>query len=160
MTHIDENGAARIVDIGAKTETMRRGIASVELLTRADVVDAILGGKLKKGDAVAVARVAGIMAAKKTAELIPLCHPIPITKITIDIGPAASANAIIVVATVETVGRTGVEMEAMTAASVTALTLYDMAKAIDKSMIISNLRLIEKTGGKSGDYRLADHDIG
>lgn len=155
MTHIDENGAARIVDVGEKTETLRRAVASAELRAKAEIVDAIFGGKLKKGDAIAVARVAGIMAAKKTAELIPLCHPIPITKIAVDIEPAASADGIVITSIVETVGRTGVEMEALTAASVTALTLYDMAKALDKSITISNLRLVEKSGGKSGDYRLA-----
>lgn len=156
LTHIDENGAARIVDIADKTEAMRRAVAAADMHAGRDVVDAIFSGRMKKGDAVAVARVAGIMAAKKTADLIPLCHPIPITKIAIDIEPSASGDAIVITACVETVGRTGVEMEALTAASVTALTLYDMAKALDKSMTISNLRLLKKRGGKSGDYGPAD----
>src|SRR5690606_22226358 len=107
----------------------------------------------KKGDAVAVARVAGIMAAKKTSELIPLCHPIPVTKIAVDIEGGAKLHVIAITATVETVGRTGVEMEALTAASVAALTLYDMAKALDKAMTITNVGLMEKSGGKSGDFR-------
>lgn len=153
LTHLDDKGAARIVDIADKTETLRRAVAVAELHATAEIVDAIFGGTLKKGDAIAVARVAGIMAAKKTSELIPLCHPIPITKITIDIDRGTSEYIIAVTATAETFGRTGVEMEALTAASVSALTLYDMAKAIDKSMRIENVRLLEKSGGKSGDYK-------
>lgn len=151
LTHLDEKGQAHIVDISEKTETKRRAVAHAELHATAEIVDAILGGTLKKGDAVAVARVAGIMAAKKTSELIPLCHPIPVTKIAVEIERAADA-VIRIEATVETTARTGVEMEALTAASVAALTLYDMAKAMDKSMTISNLQLLAKSGGKSGDY--------
>lgn len=153
LTHLDESGAARIVDIGEKTETRRRAVAHAELHASPDIVSAILGGDLKKGDAVAVARVAGIMAAKRTSELIPLCHPIALTKVTVDIGPGETPGIIAIAATAETVGRTGVEMEALTAASVAALTLYDMGKALDKSMTITNIRLEEKSGGKSGDYQ-------
>ncbi|WMT90470.1 cyclic pyranopterin monophosphate synthase MoaC [Pelagibacterium sp. H642] len=153
LTHLDEKGAARIVDISGKDETARRAVAGAELRATDEIVEAILGGTLKKGDAVAVARVAGIMAAKKTSELIPLCHPIPVTKIGIDIERSAKPDVIVVTATVETVGRTGVEMEALTAASVAALTLYDMAKALDKAMTITNVGLMEKSGGKSGDFR-------
>lgn len=152
LTHLNEKGEAHIVDIGDKAETHRRAQARAELHATPGIVAAILGGTLKKGDAVAVARVAGIMAAKKTSELIPLCHPIPVTKITVEIAQAGDA-VIAVEATVETTGRTGVEMEALTAASVAALTLYDMAKALDKSMTITNLQLVEKSGGKSGDYK-------
>ena len=152
LTHLDEKGAARIVDISAKDETVRRAVAVAELHATADIVEAIFGGVLKKGDAIAVARVAGIMAAKKTSELIPLCHPIPVTKIAVEIERGEAAHIIAVTASVETVGRTGVEMEALTAASVAALTLYDMAKALDKSMTITNVRLMEKSGGKSGDF--------
>ncbi|RDE07972.1 cyclic pyranopterin monophosphate synthase MoaC [Pelagibacterium lacus] len=152
LTHLDEQGAARIVDIAGKDETVRRAVAGAELHASPAIVEAIFGGALKKGDAVAVARVAGIMAAKKTSELIPLCHPIPVTRITVDIEPVAAPGIIAIRATVETVGRTGVEMEALTAASVTALTLYDMAKALDKSMTITDLRLLSKSGGKSGDF--------
>lgn len=153
LTHLDEKGAARIVDIAGKAETVRRAVAGAELHATPEIVEAIFGGMLKKGDGIAVARVAGIMAAKKTAELIPLCHPIPVTKIAVDIERGEAAGVIAVSAIVETVGRTGVEMEALTAASVAALTLYDMAKALDKSMTITNVRLIEKSGGKSGDFR-------
>lgn len=160
LTHLDDAGAARIVDVAGKQETARRAVAACQLRATPEIVDAIFGGSLKKGDAVAVARVAGIMAAKKTAELIPLCHPIPITRIAIDIARSDEDGVIDVTATVETVGRTGVEMEALTAASVAALTLYDMAKALDKSMVIANLRLLEKTGGKSGDYKGTSHDFG
>ncbi|WP_255714353.1 cyclic pyranopterin monophosphate synthase MoaC [Pelagibacterium xiamenense] len=152
LTHLNERGEAHIVDIGAKAETRRRAVAAAELHATPEIVAAIFGGGLKKGDAVAVARVAGIMAAKKTSELIPLCHPIPMTKIDIDIEPKGK-NAVSVTATVETTARTGVEMEALTAASVAALTLYDMAKALDKAMTITNVQLIEKSGGKSGTFK-------
>ena len=153
LTHLDEAGAVRIVDISGKDETVRRAVAGAVLHATPEIVEAIFGGTLKKGDAVAVARVAGIMAAKKTSELIPLCHPIPVTKIAVDIERGETPETIAIAATVETVGRTGVEMEALTAASVTALTLYDMAKALDKSMTISGVQLIEKSGGKSGDFK-------
>lgn len=152
LTHLNEKGEAHIVDIGDKAETHRRALARAELHATPEIVAAILGGTLKKGDAIAVARVAGIMAAKKTSELIPLCHPIPVTKIAVEIARAGDA-VIAVEALVQTTGRTGVEMEALTAASVAALTLYDMAKAMDKSMTITNVQLIEKSGGKSGDYK-------
>lgn len=153
LTHLDETGAARIVNISQKDETVRRAVAAAELHATAEIVEAIFGGTLKKGDAIAVARVAGIMAAKKTAELIPLCHPIPVTRIAVEIERGQAPHIIAIAATVETVGRTGVEMEALTAASIAALTLYDMAKALDKSMTITNVRLIEKSGGKSGDFQ-------
>lgn len=152
LTHLDEAGAARIVDIAGKDETLRRAVAGAVLIATPEIVDAILGGTLKKGDAIAVARVAGIMAAKKTSELIPLCHPIPVTKIAVAIERGKAEGSISIEAVVETMGRTGVEMEALTAASVTALALYDMAKGLDKSMTIENLRLVAKSGGKSGDY--------
>lgn len=153
LTHLDEKGAARIVDISGKPDTKRIAIAGAELHATAEIVAAVLGGDLKKGDAVAVARVAGIMAAKRTADLIPLCHPIAISKIAIDIGHGPEPHVITIHAQVETTGPTGVEMEALTAASVAALTLYDMGKALDKSMTITNVRLLEKSGGKSGDFR-------
>lgn len=156
LTHLDENGAARIVDISDKPDTKRIALAAAELHATPSIVSAILGGNLKKGDAVAVARVAGIMAAKKTAELIPLCHPIPISKIAIAIEQGTAAHIISIEAEVSTTGPTGVEMEALTAASVAALTLYDMGKALDKSMTISNVRLLSKSGGKSGDFQRED----
>jgi len=155
LTHLNADGEAHMVDVGGKAETARRAIASASLEAQPDTVTAIFGGTLGKGDALAVARVAGIMAAKKTSELIPLCHPIALTKVEVDITKAAPGR-IAILATAQTTGKTGVEMEALTAASVTALTLYDMAKAIDRGMTISAVRLEEKTGGKSGTYRRED----
>jgi cyclic pyranopterin phosphate synthase len=151
LTHLDEKGQARIVDIGDKAATRRRAVARARLEAEPETVAAILGGTLKKGDAIAVARIAGIMAAKKTSDLIPLCHPIALTSVTVDIEGAG--NALAITAAAETVGPTGVEMEALTAASVAALTLYDMAKAMDRGMRIAAVELIEKSGGKSGDFR-------
>ena len=150
LTHLNEKGEAHIVDIGAKPVTARRAVARATLEAQPETVAAIAGGTLKKGDAIAVARIAGIMAAKKTSELIPLCHPIALSKVEVDI--AAEDGSLVVTATAETVDRTGVEMEAMTAASVAALTLYDMAKAMDRGMRIAQVELVEKTGGKSGDF--------
>lgn len=151
LSHLNDKGEAHIVDIGDKPATRRRAVASGRLIGKPETIATILGGGLKKGDAIAVARIAGIMAAKKTSELIPLCHPIPLTKVSVDIEPDGD-NAIRITASAETTGQTGVEMEALTAASVTALTLYDMAKAIDRAMVISDLCLVEKSGGKSGDF--------
>jgi cyclic pyranopterin monophosphate synthase len=152
LTHLNEKGEAHIVDIGEKSETRRRAIARAELHASSAIVDAIMDGTLKKGDALAVARIAGIMAAKKTSELIPLCHPIPVTKVAVDIVRGQAPSSIEIEASVETTGRTGVEMEALTAVSVAALTLYDMAKALDKAMTITNVQLVAKSGGVSGDY--------
>ncbi|HQZ13557.1 MAG TPA: cyclic pyranopterin monophosphate synthase MoaC [Devosia sp.] len=151
LTHLNARGEAHIVDIGDKPATRRRAVASARLEALPETVAAILGGTLKKGDAVAVARIAGIMAAKKTSELIPLCHPIALTSVSVDI--EADGSALLITATAETTGQTGVEMEALTAASVAALTLYDMAKAMDRGMTIAAVRLVEKTGGKSGDFK-------
>lgn len=151
LTHLNARGEAHIVDIGDKAVTRRRAVAQARLCAGATTVATIMGGGLKKGDALAVARVAGIMAAKKTSELIPLCHPIPLTKVSVDIeqdGP----TTILIRATAETTGQTGVEMEALVAASTTALTLYDMAKAIDRAIVITDMCLLEKSGGKSGDF--------
>jgi cyclic pyranopterin phosphate synthase len=153
LTHLNERGEARIVDIGDKPATRRRAVAEARLFANPETIAAIAGGTLKKGDAIAVARIAGIMAAKRTAELIPLCHPIALTHVTIDIAP--ETDALRITASAETTGPTGVEMEALTAASVAALTLYDMAKAMDRAMRIEGLMLVEKTGGKSGDYHRA-----
>jgi cyclic pyranopterin phosphate synthase len=151
LTHLNERGEAHIVDIGGKAVTTRRAVAHARLEAQPATVEAITGGTLKKGDAMAVARIAGIMAAKKTSELIPLCHPIGLNKVEIDI--FVEDGELVVMATAETDDRTGVEMEAMTAASGAALTLYDMAKSIDRAMRISAVELVEKSGGKSGDYR-------
>lgn len=151
LTHLNERGEAHIVDVGDKAATKRRAVARARLEAQAETIVQIMGGGLKKGDALAVARIAGIMAAKKTSELIPLCHPIALTKVSVDI--AEADGAIEITATAETIGPTGVEMEALTAASVAALTLYDMAKGIDRGMRIAAVELVEKTGGKSGTFR-------
>lgn len=152
LTHLNQAGEAHIVDIGAKVPTARRAVASARLEGKPETIAAILGGGLKKGDALAVARIAGIMAAKKTSDLIPLCHPIALSRIEVTIERADDA-ALSITATAEALDRTGVEMEALTAASVAALTLYDMAKAIDRGMRISAVQLEEKSGGKSGDFK-------
>ncbi|WP_323013073.1 cyclic pyranopterin monophosphate synthase MoaC [Devosia sp.] len=152
LTHLDATGAAHIVDIGDKAVTRRRAVAQARLLGKAETLAAILGGALKKGDALAVARVAGIMAAKKTADLIPLCHPLALTKVSIAI-EADGETALLVRATAETTGQTGVEMEALVAASTAALTLYDMAKALDRGMVVTDICVLEKSGGKSGDFQ-------
>ena len=151
LTHLNQRGEAHIVDIGDKASTRRRAVARARLEAKPETIEAILGGALKKGDAVAVARVAGIMAAKKTAELIPLCHPIPLTSVSVEI--AADGPALTITATAETTGQTGVEMEAMTVASDAALMLYDMAKSMDRAMTITQVQLVEKSGGKSGDFK-------
>ena len=151
LTHLNERGEAHIVDVGGKAVTARRAVARAVLEAQPATIEAIAGGTLKKGDALAVARIAGIMAAKKTSDLIPLCHPIGLNRVEIDI--AAEGNTLVILATAETNDRTGVEMEAMTAASVAALTLYDMAKGIDRAMRVTGIELMEKSGGKSGDFR-------
>ena len=151
LTHLNQKGEAHIVDVGSKDITARRAVARATLEAKPETVDAMTGGGLKKGDALAVARIAGIMAAKKTSELIPLCHPIALNKVEVEI--TAGGGTVTILATAETNDRTGVEMEAMTAASVAALTLYDMAKGIDRAMRISTVELVEKSGGKSGDFR-------
>lgn len=155
LTHLNTRGEAHIVDIADKAATKRRAVAAATLLARPETIAAIMGGALKKGDALAVARIAGIMAAKRTADLIPLCHPITLTSVTVDIAEAPDKAGIAIAATAETTGQTGVEMEALVAATTAALTLYDMAKGLDRSMTIDNVRLTEKTGGKSGDFRSA-----
>lgn len=154
LTHLNERGEAHIVDIGDKPVTRRCAVAQARISGQPETIATIMGGGLKKGDALAVARIAGIMAAKKTSELIPLCHPIPLTKVSVEI-EADGETAILILATAETTGQTGVEMEALVAASNTALTLYDMAKAIDRAMVISDLCLVEKSGGKSGNFTRA-----
>lgn len=151
LTHLDEDGAARMVDVGAKAVTAREAVASGRIDMSVEAARAIADGLVKKGDVLAVARVAGIMAAKKTADLIPLCHPIALSAVTVDFD--LDAAGVTVTATARTAGQTGVEMEALTAASVALLTIYDMAKALDKAMVIGAVQLEAKTGGKSGDWR-------
>lgn len=151
LTHLDDTGAAHMVDIGGKAVTAREAVARGRITMSAEAAAAIRDGSVKKGDVLATARIAGIMAAKKTSELIPLCHPLPLTRVAIDLD--LDDTGVTATATAATEGKTGVEMEALTAVSVTLLTLYDMAKALDKGMVLSNIRLITKTGGKSGDWR-------
>ncbi|WP_261623483.1 cyclic pyranopterin monophosphate synthase MoaC [Nesterenkonia marinintestina] len=155
LTHVREDGSAHMVDVGDKDVTARRAAAESTLHTRPDVVAQILTGGLPKGDALAVARVAGIMGAKRTPELVPLCHPLPISGVTVDFAPAGpeqEPDAVRISAEVRTTGRTGVEMEALTAASVAALTLYDMIKALDRAAEITATRVVTKSGGASGDW--------
>ncbi|MGE3693070.1 MAG: cyclic pyranopterin monophosphate synthase MoaC [Novosphingobium sp.] len=151
LTHLDEQGHARMVDVGGKAETARVAIASGRIRMNAAALDAIRQGNVPKGDVFAAARIAGIMAAKKTAELIPLCHPLGLDAVTVDF--TFEDNAVRARASASLTGRTGVEMEAMTACSIALLTIYDMAKALDKGMVIEEVRLIEKRGGKSGHWQ-------
>jgi cyclic pyranopterin phosphate synthase len=152
LSHFDDAGSARMVDVGGKPETERSATASAVVSMRPETLTLILDRKTAKGDVIEVARLAGIMAAKKTGDLIPLCHPLPITNVTLDFTPTGP-ETLAISATVKTIGRTGVEMEALTAVSVAALTVYDMAKAIDRGMIIGPIRLESKSGGNSGDFR-------
>ena len=151
LTHLDDAGAARMVDVGGKAVTAREAIATGRITMSTAAAQAIAAGTVKKGDVLAVARIAGIMAAKRTAELIPLCHPLPLSRVAIDLAP--DAQGVTVTASAATEGRTGVEMEALTAVSLALLTIYDMAKAIDKAMVIGDVRLVAKSGGASGDWR-------
>lgn len=151
LTHLDAQGKARMVDLGGKAETRRVAVAEGRIEMSAAALSAVRDGAVPKGDVLAAARIAGIMAAKKTAELIPLCHPLALDAVTVDF--AVEDDAVRVIASAAISGRTGVEMEALTAASVALLTIYDMAKALDKAMVISGLRLLEKRGGKSGDWK-------
>ncbi len=154
LTHIDDQGAARMVDVSAKPDTHRQAIATGRITMSAAAATAIRDGAVPKGDVLAAARIAGIMAAKRTGELIPLCHPLPITSATIDL--AVDDTGVTATATIATTGKTGVEMEAMTAVTVALLTVYDMAKAIDKAMVVGEVRLLSKSGGKSGDWHAPD----
>jgi len=152
LTHLDERGAARMVDVSGKDVTARSATAHATVEMKIETLELILSGAAKKGDVLATARIAGIMAAKKTSDLIPLCHPLAITKAEVSFTPQGS-SALDIAATVKVEGKTGVEMEALTAVSVAALTVYDMCKAVDRGMRITNICLHEKSGGKSGRYR-------
>ncbi len=156
LTHIDESGQARMVDVSAKPDTERLAVAKGEVVMRPETLDLIRAGALKKGDVLTVAQLAGIMAAKRTAELIPLCHPLPLTKVEIVLELDSNLPGVHITATARTVAKTGVEMEALTAVSVAALTIYDMAKAAEKTMRLQNIRLVEKRGGRSGDVVLQE----
>lgn len=154
LTHLDQQGQAQMVDVSAKAQTVRTAIAIGRVRMKPETLAAIQAGNTPKGDVLATARIAGIMGAKQTSSLIPLCHPLPIQKVEVQITPDADLPGFQLQATVKTKAETGVEMEALTAVSVAALTLYDMAKALEKSIAIESIQLLEKTGGKSGDYRL------
>ena len=153
LTHFDASGQATMVDVSAKAETAREATARARITMQPDTLALILSGTARKGDVLGVARLAGIMAAKRTADLIPLCHPLPIAAVTVDLVADSELSAVEITATVRTTGRTGVEMEALTAASVAALTVYDMCKAVDRGMVVENLRVVAKSGGASGDFR-------
>ena len=153
LTHLGAKGEANMVDVGDKAETTRTAIAEGFVSMRPETLKMILDGDAKKRDVLGTARIAGIMAAKKTHELIPLCHPLLLTKVSVDIEPDTALPGLRVTALARVTGKTGVEMEALTAASVACLTIYDMAKAADRAMVISGIKLVEKTGGKSGDYK-------
>ena len=152
LTHFDAEGRAVMVDVSGKDETARTAIAGASVLMAKETLALILSGGHKKGDVLGVARLAGIMAAKRTPELIPLCHPLPLASVEVDLVPDPARNAVDIKATCKLTGRTGVEMEALTAASVAALTIYDMCKAVDRGMRITDLRLLHKSGGKSGTF--------
>ncbi|MEQ9527029.1 MAG: cyclic pyranopterin monophosphate synthase MoaC [Parvibaculaceae bacterium] len=153
LTHIGPDGRARMVDVGDKAVTARTAVAHGRVDMAPETLKLALGRDTKKGDPIAIAELAGIMAAKKTSDLIPLCHPLPLTSVKVDIEAIDGESALGVTARVKTSGQTGVEMEALTAVSAACLTLYDMLKVVDKSMVMGGIELVEKTGGKSGDYR-------
>jgi cyclic pyranopterin monophosphate synthase len=157
LTHIGASGEAHMVDVGAKAETERTAIAEGAVTMLPGTLQMILDGDAKKGDVLGAARIAGILAAKKTHELIPLCHPLLLTKVSVDIEPDEALPGLRVRALARVTGKTGVEMEALTAASIACLTIYDMAKAVDRGMVISGIRLVEKSGGQSGDYKSGDY---
>ncbi len=154
LTHINENGDAQMVDVSDKNNTAREAKAGAVVLMNAETLKLIVSGSHKKGDVLAVARVAGIQAAKKCSELIPLCHPLMLSKVSIELTPNQEKSCIEIIATAKLNGKTGVEMEALTAASIAALTIYDMCKAVDRFMKIDNVQLLEKKGGKSGHWKL------
>ena len=156
LTHFNEQGEAHMVDVGEKNQTHRVAICEGTITMQPETLEKILQGNHKKGDVLGIARVAGIMASKKTSDLIPLCHPLMLTHVDIEFTPNTDSNSIYCTCRVETRGQTGVEMEALTAIQVALLTIYDMCKAVDRGMSMTNIRLIEKKGGKSGHWRLTD----
>lgn len=153
LTHIDESGRARMVDVGSKDSTQRVAVARGHVKMEPDTLALIVDGQIKKGDVITVAEIAGVMGAKRTSDLIPLCHPLGLNQVVVNCLPNQAEGTLDIEATARVNGKTGVEMEALTAVSVAALTIYDMAKAVDKGMTIENIRLVYKSGGKSGEYR-------
>ncbi len=158
LTHVGSDGEARMVDVSGKDRTARVAVAEGRVRMAAATLRAILAGDAKKGDVIGAARIAGIMAAKKTSDLIPLCHPLQLSKVLVDIAPDEALPGLAVRAEARCVGSTGVEMEALTAVAVACLTVYDMAKAIDRGMVVEAIRLVEKRGGKSGEWRAQEHE--
>ncbi len=156
LTHLDEAGRARMVDVGDKADTVRVAVARGSVTMQPETLALIMEGNLKKGDVLTVAQLAGIMAAKRTSDLIPMCHPLMLNHVAVTCTPNPAASHIDIEATVRLTGKTGVEMEALTAVSVAALTIYDMAKAVDRGMIIGNVRVVQKSGGKSGDWNFEE----
>lgn len=152
LTHLDASGRAQMVDVGAKPDSERVAVAGGAVYMQRETLQLIRDGAIKKGDVLTIARIAGIMAAKRTSELIPMCHPIPLTHLEVEITLDDESNSAKIVASARTIGKTGVEMEALTAVTAAGLTIYDMAKAVDRSMRISDVRLLEKHGGQHGDY--------
>jgi|EP01034_Spumella_vulgaris_P033816 cyclic pyranopterin monophosphate synthase len=152
LTHFDTTGQAHMVDVGAKQETHRTAVASGSIRMKPETLAIILAGSAKKGDVLGIARIAAIMGAKRTSDLVPLCHPLALTRVTVDFSTDEAASSVHCTAQVETYGKTGVEMEALTAVQVGLLTVYDMCKAVDRGMVMSNIRVMEKHGGKSGDW--------
>jgi cyclic pyranopterin phosphate synthase len=153
LSHLDDSGRARMVDVGGKPDTERIAIAKGEVQMKKETLDLIRSGQIKKGDVLTVAQIAGITASKRTSDLIPLCHPLPLTHVDVDLVLDESLPGVLITATAKTIGKTGVEMEALTSVSIAALTVYDMAKAAEKTMRIQNIRLVEKHGGQSGDVK-------
>jgi cyclic pyranopterin phosphate synthase len=151
LSHLDETGYARMVDVSDKPDTERIAVAGAEIVMKMETLDLIRAGNMKKGDVLTVAQIAGITAAKRTSDLIPLCHPLPLSSIDVNLALDNNLPGVIITATIKTIGKTGVEMEALTAAAIAALTVYDMSKAVEKTMKIQNIRLLEKHGGRSGD---------
>ena len=160
LTHIDESGKARMVDVGEKAETQRIAVAKGSVVMKPETLALIKSNSVEKGDVLGIARVAGIMAAKSTSQLIPLCHPIPINQVTVDLDTDDQSNSVNIRATARTTAKTGVEMEALTAVAVAALTIYDMCKAVDRAMRIEGIRLVRKSGGRSGDIVLEEDSDG
>nr|WP_320136229.1 cyclic pyranopterin monophosphate synthase MoaC [uncultured Amphritea sp.] len=154
LTHLDEHGHANMVDVSAKAVTSREAIAQAVVNMQPETLRMITAGEHKKGDVLTVARIAGIQAAKRCADLIPLCHPLMLSKVSVDLSPQPESDSVLILATCKLAGQTGVEMEALTAASVAALTIYDMCKAVDKGMVISEVKLLEKKGGKTGHWKV------
>lgn len=159
LTHIDESGQAKMVDVGHKPETQRQAIARGSIVMQPETLALIIEGNIKKGDVLTVAQLAGMMAAKQTSQLIPLCHPLSLNHIDVQCRPNSETHSIDIEAVARVTGKTGVEMEALTAVSIAALTIYDMAKAVDRTMRLTDIRLVQKSGGQSGDFHAAE-DIG